>query len=175
MDKTDINPDNPVMERLLRSLEASTCNFLAVDTVKATLEESGFRQLRESDYWEIAPGDKCYVTKNGSAIFAFVAGSEPVDKAGVRIISAHTDSPCFKLKPNCEIYGDGGVVSLNVEKYGGPIIYTWFDRPLLIFGRVMPPGADPPRPVGLPVLSLIHNRRRRRNTRGETPWVPLSS
>ncbi len=56
MDKTDINPDNPVMERLLRSLEASTCNFLAVDTVKATLEESGFRQLRESDYWEIEIG-----------------------------------------------------------------------------------------------------------------------
>ena len=162
MNKTDRISDNHVMERLFRSLEASTCNFLAVDTVKAALDERGFRQLREEDYWEIAPGDKCYVTKNGSAIFAFVAGSEPVDKAGVRIISAHTDSPCFKLKPNCEIYGDGGVVSLNVEKYGGPIMYTWFDRPLSISGRVMLRGSDPLHPVELhvdlaaPVATVPH-------------------
>ena len=122
--------DNPIVERLFRNLETSTCNFLAVDTVKSILSTKGFRELRESDFWKLEPGDKCYVTKNGSAIFAFVVGMASVENCGVRIISAHTDSPCFKIKPNCEIYGDGGVVSLNVEKYGGGILYTWFDRPL---------------------------------------------
>lgn len=144
-------PENPEMERMIRNIEASTCNFLAVDTVKTILDENGFRELRESELWEIAPGDRCYVTKNGSALFAFVAGCESPDKGGFRIIAAHTDSPCFKIKPNCEIYGDGGVVSLNVEKYGGAILYTWFDRPLSISGRVMLRGADPLHPVELHV------------------------
>ena len=139
--------ENPMVERLFRYLNTSTCNFLAVDTVRDVLDNNGFRELREEDYWDIKPGDRCYVTKNGSAIFAFVAGMKPVSETGVRVISAHTDSPCFKIKPNCEIYGDGGVVSLNVEKYGGGILYTWFDRPLSISGRVMLAGTDPMPPV----------------------------
>ena len=154
--------DNPIVERLFRNLETSTCNFLAVDTVKSILSTKGFRELRESDFWKLEPGDKCYVTKNGSAIFAFVVGMASVENCGVRIISAHTDSPCFKIKPNCEIYGDGGVVSLNVEKYGGGILYTWFDRPLSISGRVMLRGADPMHPLELhvdldmPVATIPH-------------------
>lgn len=77
------------------------------------------------------------MVKNESAIFAFVVGEGGAADNGFHIISAHSDSPCFKIKPNAEIYGDGGVVSLNVEKYGGGIMYTWFDRPLSISGRVM--------------------------------------
>jgi len=139
--------ENPIVERLFRYMNSSTCNFLAVDTVRGVLESNGFRELREEDYWDVSPGDRCFVTKNSSAIFAFVAGMRPAAEAGVRIISAHTDSPCFKIKPDCEIYGDGGVVSLNVEKYGGGILYTWFDRPLSVSGRVMLAGSDPMHPV----------------------------
>lgn len=126
-----------IMDRLFTLLDKSTCNFMAVRTVAEALEDKGFVRLDERDVWKICPGGKYYVTKNGSAVFAFIAGTAPIENAGFRIISAHTDSPCFKLKPNCEIYGDGGVVSLNVEKYGGGILYTWFDRPLSISGRVM--------------------------------------
>ena len=74
-------------------------------------------------------------------------GEKSPAESGFRIISAHSDSPCFKIKPNAEIYGDGGVVSLNVEKYGGGIMYTWFDRPLSISGRVMTAGEDALHPV----------------------------
>ncbi len=61
--------------------------------------------------------------KNGSAVFAFIPGDGPSD-AGYKIISAHSDSPGFRIKPNPEMKGDGGVVRLNTEVYGGPILYT---------------------------------------------------
>lgn len=135
-----------MIERLLGWLDASTCNFLAVDTLKKELDKAGFTELNQKDSWKILPGGKYYMIKNGSALMAFIAGTSPSDEAAFRIISAHSDSPCFKIKPNAEIYGDGGVVSLNVEKYGGGILYTWFDRPLSMSGRVMLDSGNPLNP-----------------------------
>ncbi|MDE7401924.1 MAG: M18 family aminopeptidase [Muribaculaceae bacterium] len=125
-----------MISRLLQMLDESKCNFWAVEVVKRELLAKGFSELKEADEWKLEPGGCYFVEKNGTAIFALKVGKEDLRSAGARIISAHTDSPCFKLKPNCEIYGDGGVVSLNVEKYGGGIMYTWFDRPLSMAGRV---------------------------------------
>lgn len=122
---------------MLQWLEESPCNFLAVKTIAAQLEAKGYRRLDLHDAWSLQPGGRYYTTKNDTAIFAFTVGSRPVCESGFRIISSHSDSPCFKLKPNAEIYGDGGTVSLNVEKYGGVIMSTWFDRPLSMAGRVM--------------------------------------
>lgn len=147
--KTDLINDREQackMDQLIELLSMSTCNVIAVDLIEDFLLDAGFEELLECDKWEIKRGGKYYVVKNGTAIFAFVAGQKPVEEAGFRIIAAHTDSPCFKLKPNCEIYGDGGVVSLNVEKYGGGILYTWFDRPLSIAGKVMLKGVNPLEP-----------------------------
>lgn len=154
--------NNDSVRSLLAALDYSTSNFLATDYVRQTLVDAGFMQLEESDEWEILPGGKYFVVKNETAIFPFIVGDAPIEEAGIRIIAAHTDSPCFKLKPNCEIYGDGGVVSLNVEKYGGGILYTWFDRPLSISGRVLLRGNDPLHPVSYlvdlerPVATIPH-------------------
>lgn len=136
-----------MITRLLNWMDESTCNFKAVEVIKGELDNAGFRELMQEEEWSVKPGDKVYVVKNGSAVFAFSIGTAPIEECGLRIISAHSDSPCFKIKPNCEIYGDGGVVSLNVEKYGGGILYTWFDRPLSVSGRVMTAGKDPLHPV----------------------------
>ena len=150
------------IDKLLNWLDSATCNFMAVDTIRKELEEVGFLELKQQEKWEIIPGGKYYVIKNGSAIFPFVVGSAPAAESGFRIISAHSDSPCFKIKPNAEIYGDGGVVSLNVEKYGGGILYTWFDRPLSISGRVLVKGDDALHPRTLlvdlrkPVCTIPH-------------------
>ena len=135
-----------MIQRLLKYLDSSTCNFLAVDCIRRELDGRGFSELKECDNWQLRPGDRRYVIKNGSAIMAFIVGSGNPAEAGFRIISSHSDSPCFKIKPNAEIYGEGGMVSLNVEKYGGGILYTWFDRPLSISGRVMLRTADPLNP-----------------------------
>lgn len=131
-----------VMGSLLDWLDKSTCNFTAVRNMREVLDESGFKRIEEREEWSLERGGKYYMTKNGSALFAFIIGQGNPAEEGFRIISAHSDSPCFKIKPNCEIYGDGGVVKLNVEKYGGGILYTWFDRPLSISGRVATRGVD---------------------------------
>lgn len=132
--------------QLIDWLDDSPCNFLAVAVMSEELEANGFEPLYIGDEWEITPGGKYYVVQNDTAIFAFVAGTGDPAEEGFHIISAHSDSPGFKLKPNPEIYGDGGIVSLNVEKYGGGIMYTWFDRPLSIAARVMLRSEDPMHP-----------------------------
>lgn len=150
------------IKRLLSWLDRSTCNFQAVATIKNELDKAGFSELRQEDAWNIIPGARHYVIKNQSAIFAFIAGTRKPGDNAFRIISAHSDSPCFKVKPNAEIIGDGGVVSLNVEKYGGGIMYTWFDRPLSMSGRVMVSSGDPFNPRSIlfdldrPVATIPH-------------------
>lgn len=131
---------------MLESLGKATCNFCAVKEIESRLKEAGFQKLSQRDKWDVKPGDKFYFTKNSSAIFAFKVGTAIEEGAGFRIIAAHCDSPCFKLKPHPEIYGENGVVSLNVEKYGGGILSTWLDRPLSLSGRVLVKSADPLNP-----------------------------
>ena len=53
-------------------------------------------------------------------------------------------------------------MKLNVEVYGGPILYTWFDRPLSVAGRVMLRTDDPFHPatkiirIDRPILTIPH-------------------
>lgn len=136
-----------MIKQLLGWLDESTCNFMAVAAIERELQSAGFNELRQADKWDIRRGGKYYIKKNDSAVFAFIIGDGEISREGFRIISAHSDSPCFKIKPNAEIYGEGGVVSLNVEKYGGGILYTWFDRPLSLSGRVMVKGQDALHPL----------------------------
>lgn len=126
-------------------LDASPVNFWVVKTVTDHLDEAGFSALDMRDSWQIKPGGRYYTVKNGSAVFAFVAGEGPAH-APFKIISAHSDSPGFRIKPNCEMLCDGNIVKLNTEVYGGPILYTWFDRPLSLAGRVILRSADPLNP-----------------------------
>lgn len=121
---------------LLAFLDESPCNFYAVNTIRTHLKENGFSELKATEKWELKKGGKYYVVKNDSAIFGFTVGNKPANESGFKIISAHSDSPCFRIKPNPEMATDG-VIRLNTEVYGGPILYTWFDRPLSIAGRVI--------------------------------------
>ena len=147
---------------LLRFLDDSPCNFLAVATIKKMLTENGFTELDLRDKWQLDSGGKYFTTKNDSAIFAFTIGSARIADAGVRIIAAHSDSPCFRIKPNPAIASENGIVKLNTEVYGGPILYTWFDRPLSMAGRVILRGDDALRPltrlvkVDRPLLVIPH-------------------
>lgn len=123
----------------------SVVNFWAVRAVSEQLEDAGFTRLDMADEWELEPGNRHYVVQNDSAIFAFVVG-EDIANQGFNIIAAHSDSPGFRIKPHCEMRGEGGSLKLNTEVYGGPILYTWFDRPLSIAGRVILRSDDPLRP-----------------------------
>ena len=129
---------------LLNFIDNSPCNFYAVNTAKKMLEE------------------KFYFTKNDSAIFAFTVGKKPIAETGLKIVAAHSDSPCFRVKPHAEMLCEGGIVKLNTEVYGGPVLYTWFDRPLSLAGRVLLKGEDAMHPItrlvkiDRPLFSISH-------------------
>ena len=138
-------PASPA-DRIAAMLNTSVCNFFAIAEAEEVLVNHGFVKLDPAADWSILPEGRYYMTRNDTALFAFICGTVPPEEGGFHIIASHSDSPGFKLKPNPEIYGDGGVVSLNVEKYGGPIMYTWFDRPLSIAARLMLRSDDPMHP-----------------------------
>ena len=145
-----------MLQRLLHFLDASPVNFFAVKNIIAELESAGYRRFDvQKPLGRVAAGDKLYATKNDSSVFAFHIGQKPLADAGFRIICAHADSPTFRIKPNAEMTCEGGIVKLNTEVYGGPIMSTWFDRPLTIAGRVILRGAD----AFTPESVLIHVRR----------------
>lgn len=121
---------------LLDFLNDSPCNFFAVDTIKKHLLKNGFSELKAGNKWTLQKGGRYFITKNSSAIFGFTVGNKSFQDAGFNIIAAHSDSPCFRIKPMPEMVSDG-VLKLNTEVYGGPILYTWFDRPLSLAGRVL--------------------------------------
>ncbi len=131
------------IDSLLKFMDNSPCNFLAVDTIKKMLVENGFKEKSLKEKMDAKAGEKFFFTKNDSAIFAVKVGNKPIKETGYKIVAAHSDSPCFRIKPNAAMRCDGGIVKLNTEVYGGPILYTWFDRPLSIAGRVILKGDSP--------------------------------
>lgn len=117
--------------------------------VKATqkiLDENGFIEIKETDKWNLQAKGKYYVIKNDSALIAFEIGTGDIEETGLRLIGAHTDVPGFRIKPNPQMISEGKYIKLNTEVYGGPILHTWFDRPLSIAGKVSLKGASPLKP-----------------------------
>lgn len=122
-------------EELLGFLKNSPTAFQAVEEIEKKLTEAGFAKLGEHENWDIVPGGKYFVTRNGSSVIAF---SVPKKYAHSFMITAsHTDSPTFKLKSAFEAEACGKYVKLNVEGYGGMILSSWLDRPLSIAGRLI--------------------------------------
>lgn len=145
-----------MIKRLLSFLDASPVNFLAVKNIADTLTANGFRRINPAlPLGEVKSGDRFFVTKNDSSIYAFRIGNKPIADAGFHMICAHCDSPTFRIKPNAEMLTEGGIVKLNTEVYGGPIMSTWFDRPLTLAGRVIVRGED----VMQPETLLLHIKR----------------
>ena len=116
-------------------LEGSPSCFHAVANMRDELLKNGFTELQENQKWQLRPGGKYFVTRNGSALIAFTIPDE--DFTAFRIIASHSDSPSFKIKENPELETDGHYIRLNTERYGGMLCAPWFDRPLSVAGRVI--------------------------------------
>jgi len=129
MEHTEFNND------LIKFLNASPTPWHAVNTMKDQLDTAGFVELDEREEWVLKQGQGYYVTRNGSSIVAFRTGTKNPAASGIRMLGAHTDSPCLKVKPNPEIRRNG-FFQLGVEVYGGVLLNPWFDRDLSLAGRV---------------------------------------
>ena len=120
--------------QLFDFIKSSPNAYFAVSTMAGELKAAGFTRLDEKDSWKIKPG-KYFVTRDDSSLIAFIIPKK--DFAGFHIVASHSDSPAFKIKPSPEMKVGEAYIKLNVEKYGGMIVSTWFDRPLSVAGRVV--------------------------------------
>ncbi len=126
--------DTDYTEGLLKFIQASPTPFHAVAAMKEILDREGFRQIAEAEAWNTLGAGRYYVTRNDSSIIAFRLAGGLAEK-GFRVVGAHTDSPCLKVKPNPETVKNG-YLQLGVEVYGGVLLNPWFDRDLSLAGRV---------------------------------------
>jgi len=122
-------------------LSRSTTPFHAVSGLAEALLGAGFTALSEDSAWSLEPGGRYFTTRNGSSIVAFGIGREEEPAAGIRMVGAHTDSPCLMVKPSPELHRNG-YFQLGVQVYGGALLNPWFDRDLSLAGRVSYRDAD---------------------------------
>lgn len=123
------------MKGLIDFLNKSVNEYLAVEEIKRILDNAGFEQLEFSQNWNLKNGGNYYVVKDQSSLIAFKMGLK-FENRGFNIVASHLDSPCLKIKQNGIISVKNNTI-LNTEVYGGPILATWFDRPLSIAGRII--------------------------------------
>ena len=125
---------------LMDFIQDSPSCFHVVENARTMLENAGAVCLDEKKTYSLEAGSSYFVTRNGSAIIAFRLPQ--TEAGGYSIVSAHTDSPSFKLKENPELSNGGTYTTLNVEGYGGMLMAPWFDRPLSIAGRAFVKAKD---------------------------------
>ena len=128
--------ENPLSEfeiasSLIEFIAQSPTPFHAVNRVRVLLDEAAYQQ----QYFDDKPkqAGQFYFIHNNSSLIA-VSLNAPLEQ-GFRLVGAHTDSPCLKIKPNAT-YEKNGFLQLGVEVYGGALLSPWFDRDLSLAGRV---------------------------------------
>ncbi len=141
-------------------LDKSYTAYHAVKHSEFILEKHGFEKLHLKDKWNLNVGGKYYVVKNGTSIIAFVVG----ENFAFNVAASHTDSPCLHVKGK-ELIPSLEGARLNVETYGGLILYSMLDAPLKIAGRIVEKHADKlvskvvesSYTVSIPSLAIHHN------------------
>ena len=125
-----------INKKLMSFIEETPNAYYCVDNLRQELIKNGFEELYENEPWiNLKEDGKYFVTRNDSSLIAFKM-SDKKENIGFNIVSAHTDSPSFYIKPNADMF-DGNYMKLNISGYGMMLNYTWFDRPLSLAGRVV--------------------------------------
>lgn len=124
-----------IKNKLMNFINETPNAYYCVENLRRRLVDEGFVELYENEKWDLGEDGKYFVVRNDSSLISFkMCGKK--DKLGFNIVSAHTDSPSFSIKPNPDMY-DGIYLKFNVSAYGGMINYSWLDRPLSLAGRVV--------------------------------------
>lgn len=155
-------------DQFIEYLTTATTPIQSVSENIYRLEEEGFEALDMKDAWRIEEGGAYYVRPFPTTLIAFKVGANDHVQHGFKIITSHTDNPCFKVKPNPETVTKG-YVQLNTEVYSPPMFYTWLDRPLSLGGHVVLRSENVMKPVvaevdflypllTIPSLAVHYNR-----------------
>jgi aspartyl aminopeptidase len=119
-------------QSLLSFLQASPTPFHATSSMVSILLSAGYTELFEDQTWQLEEQAGYFIRRNDSSIIAIWLADK---SQALRLVGAHTDSPCLKVKPNANLAGKG-YFQLGVEVYGGALLAPWFDRDLSLAGRV---------------------------------------
>lgn len=117
---------------LIRHLDASVSPAHSVDYSAQRLRSADFAECSFATTSEGLPA-KGFIADAG-LLLAWNQSDTPSQR--FRIVGAHTDSPCLKVKP----LPDSGVFNwkqIGVEAYGGILNNSWLDRDLGLAGRVV--------------------------------------
>ena len=116
--------------------QQSLSPFHVVENLMEDYEELGFVELSFDKDWSLNAGSSYYLRHPDlKSLIAFRVGQRSPRDGGFKILSAHTDSPAFRLRLD-PFKVKEGVSVLMTQKHGGMIFRSWFDRPLTIGGSV---------------------------------------
>lgn len=169
------------LQGLLDFLQSAPSPFHAVDSLCRRFSSAGFERLDERSEWSLEPGRAYFYTRSDASIAAFRLADDIADR-GVRIVGAHTDSPCLKLKPKPELSRNGYSL-LGVEVYGGALLNPWFDRDLGLAGKVSGLNAagelvsalvNIQEPIGYVPSLAIHLNREANNKKSVNPQKEMN-
>lgn len=118
---------------LMNFLKKGSCTYTVTEILKKELEKLGYQELLEENVWHLTSGNY-YVSRNDASLIAFSIGINYQNR--FNIITTHSDTPAFQIKPNNELY-ENGYLKINVAPYGGLLNYGWLDRPLSIAGKII--------------------------------------
>lgn len=116
---------------IMSQLDASPSARHLVSFLSRKLVKANFVDFSTDKISESATG---FVAHGGSLVAWRIGTNMKIH--GFRIVGAHTDSPCLKIKPS---QGDSrfGFNTLQVEIYGSPLLNSWLDRDLGIAGHIV--------------------------------------
>ncbi|WP_010521144.1 M18 family aminopeptidase [Aquimarina agarivorans] len=123
-------------KNLLNFIDANPTSFHVVDHLKKELLAQNYQELNEQDAWLLTEAKKYFVTRANGSIIIFKTPKQWTKDYSYKIIGAHTDSPCLKIKNN-PIATKEGYHLLNIEVYGGVLLSSWFDKDLYFGGNVV--------------------------------------
>ena len=160
------------MQKITELLSKGKSPYHVTEWTGKQLQEAGYEELKLQESWQLHAGGKYYVRPYSGMVAAFAVPEQLDRKTALRLMLAHTDFPCFKIKPNPEVKTKD-YRQLNVEPYGGMLKNTWFDRPLGLAGTIVLKGEDvfnpievtydSKRPVALIPGLAIHMQREANN------------
>lgn len=112
---TEMLKTSETTEKLLKFIDASPSCFHAVKNICVMLEDAAAFACLKTKPGRSKRASATLTTRNGSSVLAF---SVPENYNGMQIVSAHSDSPTFRVKSGAEITVEGHYKKLNTEGYG---------------------------------------------------------
>lgn len=111
--------------------------YHVIEYFSERLEKAGFLYVSEKGLWQDLKPGKYYTHRSGTALAAFVVGSDWTPSKGIGVIGSHIDSLSVILKPTSIKSKIDGYELLGVAPYAGGLSSLWWDRDLGIGGRLL--------------------------------------